>query len=247
MGVRAARSASTRSTYIVGSREVAGCQSSTFIRNRTRRPHQVTYQMSAKNTQPSAKANENLIAYRSQALKQLPTCTGVYVLCDLDEVPIYVGQSVDSIRGRVRRHLTSARSDIIANRQIDVWEVGFVWAFAAEGAEIAALESHLFHKYDPASPLLNGTTPPKSTPADPDRNLTARVVVLPEHEIAGRTHPERRLPRQAVHYAQVVSHFLEVKNSTQVARALDAHFKRLKKYHSQLLNLADSRLDEPTE
>ena len=29
----------------------------------------------------------------------------------------------DGIRSRVARHLTSARSDIIANRQIDVWEI----------------------------------------------------------------------------------------------------------------------------
>jgi hypothetical protein len=57
---------------------------------------------------------------------------GCYVLCDLDEVPIYVGQSVDGIRARVRRHLTSARSDIIANRQIDVWEIAYVWAYPVE-------------------------------------------------------------------------------------------------------------------
>ena len=38
---------------------------------------------------------------------------GCYVLCDLDQVPIYVDQSVDGIRSRVNRHLTSARSDIM--------------------------------------------------------------------------------------------------------------------------------------
>ena len=51
--------------------------------------------------------------------------------------PIYVGQSVDGIRSRVNRHLTSARSDIIANRQIDVWEIAWVWAYpvAIEGRD----------------------------------------------------------------------------------------------------------------
>jgi hypothetical protein len=44
-------------------------------------------------------------------------------VCDLDQVPIYIDPSVDGIRSRVRRHLTSARSDIIANRQVDVWEI----------------------------------------------------------------------------------------------------------------------------
>jgi excinuclease UvrABC nuclease subunit len=61
--------------------------------------------------------------FRKRAVQQLPRETGVYALCDLDQVPIYVGQSKDGIRSRVARHLTSARSDIIANRQIDVWEI----------------------------------------------------------------------------------------------------------------------------
>ncbi len=39
-----------------------------------------------------------------------------YVLRDLDQIPICVGQSVDAIRSRVNRHLTYARSDIIAKR-----------------------------------------------------------------------------------------------------------------------------------
>lgn len=67
------------------------------------------------------------------------------MLCDLDEVPIYVGQSVDGIRSRVNCHLTSARSDIIANRQIDVWEIAWVWAYPVEDkAQINSVEDALF-------------------------------------------------------------------------------------------------------
>jgi Uri superfamily endonuclease len=57
------------------------------------------------------------MAFRRKAVSKLTQAIGVYVLCDLDHVPIYVGQSVEGIRSRVRRHLTSARSDIIANRR----------------------------------------------------------------------------------------------------------------------------------
>ena len=57
---------------------------------------------------------------RKSALRELTNQIGVYVLRNLDRVPIYVEQSVDGIRARVNRHLTSARSDIIANRRIDV-------------------------------------------------------------------------------------------------------------------------------
>ena len=85
---------------------------------------------------------------------------GVYALCDLDGVPMYVGQSKDGIRSRVARHLTSARSDIIANRQIDVWEIGWVWAYPVKTVdELDPLEALLYHSFNPKSQLMNGTVP----------------------------------------------------------------------------------------
>lgn len=56
-------------------------------------------------------------------------------------------------------------------------------------------------------------------------------------EIADKIDPAQRLPRQAGHYTNIVSHFLTVKNSPQIARAMDAHFQRLASYHAQLLGL----------
>ena len=61
------------------------------------------------------------LAFRRRSVRTLTNEIGCYVLCDLDQVPIYVGQSVDG--DPLPRHLTSARSDIIANRQIDVWRI----------------------------------------------------------------------------------------------------------------------------
>jgi len=61
--------------------------------------------------------------FRARQLSLLTNLIGVYALCDLDGMPVYVGQSTDGIRARVQRHLTSARSDVIANRMIDVWEI----------------------------------------------------------------------------------------------------------------------------
>ncbi len=176
--------------------------------------------------------------FRRRAVRTLTTQIGVYVLADLDNVPVYVGQSTDGIRARVQRHLTSARSDVIANRQIDVWEIAFVWEYPTESKpEMDALEAALFHHFNPGSRLMNGTIP-----AEPAGPVTipdpANVVqVMPDEEIAEKKDPELRLPRQAKHYADIVGHFLAVKNSNQVARAMDAHFERLAKYHRTLLGL----------
>jgi hypothetical protein len=61
-----------------------------------------------------------------------------------------------------------------------------------------------------------------------------------ETEIRVKRDPVQRLPRQAAHYAQIVGHFLEIKSSKQIARAMAAHFQRLAKYHQMLLEIASS-------
>jgi len=178
--------------------------------------------------------------FRDKACGRLTGEIGVYVLCDLDKTPMYVGQSKDGIRSRVRRHLTSARSDIIANRQIDVWEIAYVMAYpVANRADITPLEDRLYHQFNDVSPLMNGTVParPESMMELPQ---PAQIVqVMSDAEIADKSDPVQRLPRQSAHYTQMVDHFLNVKNSTEILRAIEAHFDRLQRYHKTLIKLQD--------
>ena len=184
--------------------------------------------------------------FRKRAVGTLVRNVGVYALCDLNGVPIYVGQSKDGIRSRVARHLTSARSDIIANRQVDVWEIAYVYAYpVADIGDISNLESVLYHHFNPTSALMNGTIPP--IPAVPMAvpEPVQIVQVMPDAEIADRLDPAQRLPKQARHYAQIVEHFLEVKNSPQIGKAMQAHFERLQRYHGELLgNVGDNDPEE---
>jgi hypothetical protein len=174
----------------------------------------------------------NLQRYRHAQLSQLTNDIGVYALCDLDEVPIYVGQSVDGIRARVRRHLTSARSDVIANRQLDVWEVAFVWAWPMPNLpkeRITRVEFRLANEFHEFKPLM-GTIPPR--PLTPPRVPRKQAVrVLPPEEIEKRRDPLLRLPRQAMHFNNLFSHILEVKDNEVLRAALNAHFDRLQTYY----------------
>src|SRR5690606_29918455 len=159
--------------------------------------------------------------FRERAVRTLTNQIGVYVLCDLDGVPVYVGKSRDGIRARVRRHLTSARSDIIANRQIDVWEIAWVWAYPVDDpADLARTEAALFHEFDPKSALMNGQVPAKPNPPLAIPKPAQTVQVMAEQEIKEKLDPALRLPRQAGRYAELVEHFIAVKNSSQVARAM---------------------------
>ena len=187
--------------------------------------------------------------FRKRAVGTLTKEKGVYVLCDLDGVPMYVGQSAgQGIRQRVQRHLTSARSDVIANRQFDVWEVGHVWSYPVEGKEEAnKLESSLYHRYHTAeSRLMNGKVP-RQYPAVEIPEPAQRVQVMAQSEIDQKRDPSQRLPRQAAHYSQIVNHFIHVKNSVEVAAGMQAHFQRLQKYHNSLLGTAEPEPDPDSD
>lgn len=85
---------------------------------------------------------------------------------------------------------------------------------------------------------MNGKVPKKPpagfTIPDPAQN----IQVMSDSEISEKLDPALRLPRQAEHYSQIVGHFLAVKNSKEIAGAIQAHFERLRKYHNELLDLA---------
>lgn len=173
--------------------------------------------------------------FRSDQLSKLTDEIGVYALCDLDGVPIYVGQSVDGIRTRVRRHLTSARSDIIANRQIDVWEIAYVWAWpVADRDVIAPLEAQLFNAFDAEVPLMNGKVLPAQLDGVPVPERQ-EVPVIAEPERLARLDPAARLPRQISQYLTLVDYIQTVKSAPHLKRALDAHFDRLVRYHGTFL------------
>ena len=91
---------------------------------------------------------------------------------------------------------------------------------------------------------MNGTIPAKPSSRTAVPKPSKIVQVMDDQEIAEKKTVELRLPRQAEHYAQIVGHFLAVKNSNQIARAMDAHFKRLSKYHEVMLGLGTDTEDE---
>ena len=85
---------------------------------------------------------------------------------------------------------------------------------------------------------MNGKVPKLPIGRSKSPAPSQKVQVMSEAEIAERKDPALRLPRQAEHYSQIVGHFLAVKNSREIAGAIQAHFERLQKYHRQLLGLA---------
>src|SRR5271166_5444687 len=66
---------------------------------------------------------------------------GVYAFYDYDGEPIYVGQTSESLRQRIGRHLTNQRTDAVAMNVLDPFEVAEIevwpcWDLVAEGANL---------------------------------------------------------------------------------------------------------------
>ena len=175
--------------------------------------------------------------FRDRQLRSFTNEVGVYALCDLDNIPIYIGQSTDGIRSRVRRHLTSARSDIIANKLLDVWEVAFVWAWPMPGSKkdaIDSLENHLVSTYNNENPLFNGIIPMAGN-LPPEIPEIKSIQILPTEQIDIRKNSIYRLPRQINQFHSLFEHILEIKNNPEMRRTLKAHFVRMRKYYEDFM------------
>jgi hypothetical protein len=174
--------------------------------------------------------------FKERQLRTLPKEIGIYALCDLDEAPIYVGQSKDAIYNRVRRHLTSARSDVIANRQIDVWEIAYVWAWPVTRSELMKpLEHHLYDELNAISELVNGKVLAPKTDLKLEVPEKIRVQVMPDDLIKARCDPSLRFPRQIQHFNQLVDYILNTQDKPHLRRALKVYYKRLTRYYKIFL------------
>lgn len=151
---------------------------------------------------------------------------GVYAFYDYDDKPIYVGQTRESLRTRIRRHLTNQRTDAVAMSVLDPFEVRKVrvWPLPelqgvkkADGAawreglkRLSAVERRIYDEIgvlDGQVMILNEKDPPNVElagvmPASYEGEIVSEAVLVL------RGHSDARIARRAAtlaKLAQVVS------------------------------------------
>ena len=173
---------------------------------------------------------------------------GVYLFVDYDGEPIYVGQTREKLRVRIRRHLTNQRTDAVAMRVLDPFEVAEIemWPFwkldglpqpevkeTLQKAEFtvyqAALEDSQFNAV-----LNEGEIPTAGTIVLPE---SVRGTILPVGSRRQREHPDIRLARRARTIADLARVISERRVSPGIRRTLWVQAQRLE-------FLAKNRLDE---
>jgi hypothetical protein len=167
----------------------------------------------------------------TDGLPKIGNCRwGVYAFYDYDGEPIYVGQTNEMLRTRIRRHLTNQRTDAVAMSVLDPFEVYAieVWPLpqfqqtsgkddearryldalerqvtrqAIEGSEFKAI----LNEKDPPAGELSVITPP-----------SYRACIVSDRVFELRSHPDFRLARRAL----IISRLAQVISERQVQGGL---------------------------
>jgi GIY-YIG catalytic domain-containing protein len=171
---------------------------------------------------------------------------GVYVFYDYDREPIYVGQTYETLRQRIGRHLTNQRTDAVAMNVLDPFEVAEIevwpcWDLADVKLEKAkpqlnSVEFTVFEKVLNSSSfgaVLNEKDVP--TTAKIKLPISYRERIIPEDLYEGRKHPDVRIARRASTIASLARVISERKVSAGLRRTLVTQARRLERLASQRL------------
>jgi len=166
---------------------------------------------------------------------------GVYAFFDYDGEPIYVGQTNEMLRSRIRRHLTNQRTDAVAMSVLDPFEVYEieVWPLpefqhtpgkdAAAKQHLDALERLITDQSVERSKfkaILNEKDPPPGTTAvTAPPSCRGRIVSPRVFEL--RSHPDFRIARRALIISRLAQVISERKVQGGLRRVLQTQAKRL--------------------
>jgi len=172
---------------------------------------------------------------------------GIYAFYDYDDEPIYVGQTRERLRVRIRRHLTNQRTDAVAMNVLDPFEVASieVWPFwdlledDEESKEILNRAEYTVYqklvKESKYGAVLNEKPPKPTELIELPPSYTRRII--PDDLYYLRKHPDVRIARRASTIAQLARVVSERNVSPGLRRVLVVQAKRLE-------SLARERLQE---
>ena len=181
---------------------------------------------------------------------------GVYVFYDYDGEPIYVGQTHERLRVRIRRHLTNQRTDAVAMNVLDPFEVADIEVYpfydldrrrrdeskqeyeARRDERLSEAEYTVFQRVleqSKLSAVLNEAEIQQTAIIELPSPFRGRIV--PDDLYETRRHPDVRIERRASTIARLAKVIRERHVSTGLRRTLLTQARRLEL-------LASTRLDQ---
>lgn len=173
---------------------------------------------------------------------------GIYAFYDYDKEPIYVGQTNEKLRVRIRRHLTNHRTDAVAMHVLDPFEVLEIemWPFweladapsdkvckVLNGAEYTVFQ-HLLKQSRFGAVLNEVPVAPAPTVKLPQ---SYRGAIVPEDVFRLRKHSDIRIARRATTISKLAQVISERSVQPGLRKTLLTQARRLE-------YLAKSRIEE---
>ena len=168
---------------------------------------------------------------------------GVYAFFDYDGEPIYVGKTKESLRTRIRRHLTNQRTDAVAMNVLDpfevcdveVWPMWELEALDKKEAErrLARTEYSAFQKVLLGS-SFNAVLNEQDIPSAEFIALPSsyRQRIIPDELYKNRQHADIRIARRAMTIANLARVISEREVSVGLRRTLSIQARRLERLAS---------------
>ena len=178
--------------------------------------------------------------------RRVGDCTcGVYLFIDYDDEPIYVGQTKEKLRTRIRRHLTNQRTDAVAMRVLDPFEVAEVemWPFwdlePKDAGDTLDRAEYTVYRQALSNSKFNAVLNEGEIAEAELIGLPASVrgAILPDEARESREHPDLRLARRARTIADLARVISERQVSHGIRRTLWVQSRRLE-------HLARTRFEE---
>ena len=181
---------------------------------------------------------------------------GVYAFYDYDGEPIYVGQTREQLRVRIRRHLTNQRTDAVAMAVLDPMEVAEVEMWPLRDIEAATEANEAKDMLDRAEHAVLQRSIRQSsfgsvlnegdiTPAESfslGESVRGRVI---SREVFDRNvHPDIRIARRAATIASLAKVVSERNVSVGLRRTLVTQARRLEALARDRLNEAGVSYDD---
>lgn len=186
---------------------------------------------------------------------------GVYCFYDYDDEPIYVGQTKESLRTRIRRHLTNQRTDAVAMNVLDPFEVYKIVVYPLPHLEgrtasdreakrfLDALEHTIYSQAINNSrfhAILNEKEPP--TPQLQVEIPTSFEGVIVSDDVKRiREHPDIRIARRTQTISRLAQVISERKVQRGLRRVLHTQAKRLEWLAQRRLENTNGTLDQDSD
>jgi hypothetical protein len=182
---------------------------------------------------------------------------GVYSFYDYDDEPIYVGQTKESLRTRIRRHLTNQRTDAVAMNVLDPFEVYKIAVYPIPELQNVNSNSSQFKEaqktlntlermvYDKAiekstfKAILNEKEPPPLQSEMVLPNCVEGIIISDEVKRV-REHPDIRIARRTQTIARLAQTISERKVTKNLRKVLLTQATRLEE-------LAQKRYDHAAD